>query len=153
MFTLKCDVECKIQFQPPTCTVLYHKEMLFPLIFQGHICTFNKHFVNAKILWIYRNVAIQQCRPISCGIWRYENDWRCPSLVSGLEKMYFSREDSYISHYFLCISLLKNTKFPTKGSHFPGRSFLISTFFPTMPSIHHMCVSSCHSLMFYKAES
>ena len=50
----------------------------------------------------------------------------------GLEKMYFSREDSYISHYFLCISLLKNTKFPTKWSHFPGRSFLISTFFPTM---------------------
>ena len=50
---------------------------------------------------------------------------------SGLEKMYnFSREDSYISHYFLCISLLKNTKFPTKWSHFPGRIFLISTFFP-----------------------
>ena len=54
------------------------------------------------------------------------------SLCPGLEKMYFSREDSYISHYFLCISLLKNTKFPTKWSHFPGRSFLISTFFPTM---------------------
>ena len=53
-------------------------------------------------------------------------------FLPGLEKMYFSREDSYISHYFLCISLLKNTKFPTKWSHFPGRSFLISTFFPTI---------------------
>ena len=56
----------------------------------------------------------------------------CDSSPTGLEKMYFSREDSYNSHYFLCISLLKNTKFPTKWSHFPGRSFLISTFFPTM---------------------
>ena len=52
---------------------------------------------------------------------------------TGLEKMYCSREDSYIPHYFLCISLLKNTKFPIKWSHFPGRRFLISTFFPTMP--------------------
>ena len=53
---------------------------------------------------------------------------------TGLGKMYFSREDSCISHYLLCISLLENTKFPTKWSHFPGRRFLISTFFPTMSS-------------------
>ena len=58
--------------------------------------------------------------------------------------MYFSREDSYISHYFLCrpISLLKNTKFPTKWLHFPGRSFLISTFFPTMM----LMLQSLHTL-------
>ena len=53
---------------------------------------------------------------------------------TGLGKMYFSWEDSCISHYLLCISLLENTKFPTKWSHFPGRRFLISTFFPTMSS-------------------
>ena len=64
-------------------------------------------------------------------------------IHAGLEKMYFSQEDSYISHYFLCISLLKNTKFPTKWSHFPGRSFLISTFFPTM----HTCVKSSTSAL------
>ena len=69
--------------------------------------------------------------------WWYLHSWRLNKIVHskkspGLEKMYFSREDSYVSHYFLCISLLKNTKFPTKWSHFPGRSFLISTFFPTM---------------------
>ena len=63
-------------------------------------------------------------------------------------KMFFSREDSYISHYFLCISLLKNTKFPTKWSHFPGRRFLISTFFPTM-SITQGNMKRSYSLVSY----
>ena len=53
-------------------------------------------------------------------------------------KQFFSHEQVWkkcifpgkISQYFLCISLLKNTKFPTKWSHFPGRSFLISTVRP-----------------------
>ena len=35
---------------------------------------------------------------------------------TGLGKMYFSREDSCISHYLLCISLLENIQnFPLNG--------------------------------------
>ena len=73
----------------------------------------------------------------STGLGKMYFSWEdsCISHPStGLGKMYFSWEDSCISHYLLCISLLENTKFPTKWSHFPGRRFLISTFFPTMSS-------------------
>ena len=49
--------------------------------------------------------------------------------------MHFSREYSYISHHFLCISLSQKSKFPSRLSNFPWISLPDYPFFPTMPII------------------
>ena len=50
-------------------------------------------------------------------------------VQSGSEKMHFSREYSYISHHFLCISLCQKSKFPSKLSNFPRISLPDYLFF------------------------
>ena len=48
------------------------------------------------------------------------------------EKVYFSRQGSQISHYFLCISLSQKSKFPSKWLNFPAMTLPKCPFFPTM---------------------
>ena len=64
------------------------------------------------------------------GLWLYLfNDFEQSTIlmVTGLENMYISQECSNISHHFYVFLYFKDHNFPP---NFPGRSFLISTFFP-----------------------
>ena len=55
-----------------------------------------------------------------------------PVLNPAHEKMYFSRQESQISYYFLCISLSQKSKFPSKWINFPAMTLPKCPFFPTM---------------------
>ena len=54
------------------------------------------------------------------------------------EKVYFSRQGSQISHYFLCISLSQKWKFPSKWLNFPAMTLPKCPFFPTMLISHQI---------------
>ena len=53
-------------------------------------------------------------------------------LYPGLEKMFIFQEAGQFSHDLLGVFMYKNSKFPTKHEHFPGRSFPASASVPTM---------------------
>ena len=71
-------------------------------------------------------------------------------LKAQSEKVYFSRQGSQISHYFLCISLSQKSKFPSKWLNFLAMTLPKCPFFPTMSqSLREFFKPTRHAVFYF----